>query len=340
VRAFIRDNAMTWLDEYRVDGLRWDATAWISSITGGGHTAPDAIVDGWSLMAQVNSEAAERHPTTLMVAEDLRHEPAITRIAGEGGAGFGAQWDGSFVHWVRAALIVTDDAQRDLGAVAGALMVDPADAFKRVIYTESHDEDANGHARVPEEIWPGYAGSWPSRKRAVLGSALVLTAPGIPMLFQGQELIEGSWFSDEEPMDWSGRHRFRGLLQLHRDLIGLRRNHADVARGLRGPHIVVHHVDQAQGVLAYHRWLDGGPRDDVLVAVNLSTDVRGDVRIGVPREGRWRVRFNSDWEGYDPEFASVPTLDAESTAEARDGMDAAISIAMGPYSVVILSQDG
>ena len=52
-------------------------------------------------------------------------------------------------------------------------------------------------ARVPEEIWPGYADSWASKKRATLGSALVLTAPGIPMLFQGQELIEGSWFSDE-----------------------------------------------------------------------------------------------------------------------------------------------
>ena len=103
-----------------------------------------------------------------MIAEDLRHDPAITRVAGEGGAGFGAQWDGGFVHWVRAALVATDDAQRDLGAVAGALVVDPADAFKRVIYTESHDEDANGHARVPEEIWPGYADSWPSRKRAVL----------------------------------------------------------------------------------------------------------------------------------------------------------------------------
>ena len=101
--------------------------------------------------------------------------------------------------------------------------MDAADAFKRVIYTESHDEVANGRSRVPEEIWPGYADSWPSRKRAALGAALVLTAPGIPMLFQGQELIEGSWFTDEEPLDWSKRHRHAGLLQLHR------RRRADVA---------------------------------------------------------------------------------------------------------------
>ena len=96
---------------------------------------------------------------------------------------------------------------------------------------------------MPEEIWPGYADSWPSRKRAALGAALVLTAPGIPMLFQGQELIEGSWFTDEDPLDWSKRHRHAGLLQLHRDLIRLRRNGDDTTRGLRGPRITVHHVE-------------------------------------------------------------------------------------------------
>ena len=170
-----------------------------------------------------------------MIAEDLRSDPAVTRPPAEGGAGFGAQWDRGFVHPVRAALIAPSDEARDLDAVADALLVDPADAFKRVIYTESHDEVANGSSRVPEEIWPGYADSWPSRKRAALGAALVLTAPGIPMLFQGQELIEGSWFTDEEPLDWSKRHRHAGLLQLHRDLIRLRRNGDDTHARAAGP---------------------------------------------------------------------------------------------------------
>jgi 1,4-alpha-glucan branching enzyme len=339
VRAFLRDNAMTWLEEFRVDGLRWDATAYVSSISGGGSNAPDRIADGWGLMGAINTEASERFPGRLMIAEDLRHDPAVTRGSDQGGAGFGAQWDPGFVRPVRAALIASRDEGRDLDAVASALRIDPADAFKRVIYTESHDEDANGSSRVPEEIWPGYSDSWPSRKRAALGAALVLTAPGIPMLFQGQEIIEGSWFSDEEPVDWSRRHRFPGILQLHRDLVRLRRNGDDVTRGLRGPRVAVHHVDQANGVLAYHRWADGGPRDDVLVVVNLSTEVRHNVRFGVPRDGRWRVRFNSDFEGYDPEFAAIPSLDADAVAEPLDGMSFSIGIDIGPYASVILSQD-
>ena len=192
---------------------------------------------------------------------------------------------------------------------------------------------------MPEEVWPGYAHSWASKKRATLGSALVLTAPGIPMLFQGQELVEGSWFSDEGGVDWGLRHRHAGLLQLHRDLISLRRNVYDVSRGLRGPSVAVHHVNEEEHVLGYHRWQNGGPRDDVIVLANFSATPLPDYRIGVPRAGRWRVRFNSDWDGYDPEFETVESVDAEATRESRDGLRYTLQVGLGPYSVVILSQD-
>jgi 1,4-alpha-glucan branching enzyme len=341
VRAFLRDSAMQWLDEFRVDGLRWDATAWISSIHGGGSGAPDRIEDGWRFMADVNAEIAERYPGRLTIAEDLRSDLAITASPGEGGAGFGAQWDGGFVHFVRTALVATSDDDRDILSVVGVIDPDPtdSDAFGRVIYTESHDEDANGSARVPEEIWPGYADSWASKKRATLGSAIVLTSPGIPMLFQGQELVEGSWFNDEDGLDWTLRHRHAGLLRLHRDLISLRRNTTDVSRGLRGDHVRVHHVNVEAKVLGWYRWLETGPRDDVIVLANFSTDTFPDYHVGVPRAGRWRVRFNSDWDGYDPEFETVDSLDADSEPQAHDGMDQRIAVGLGPYSVVILSQD-
>jgi 1,4-alpha-glucan branching enzyme len=341
VRAFIRDAAIQWLDEFRVDGLRWDATAWISSVFGGGSRAPDRIADGWRLMAEINAEIAERFPGRLTIAEDLRSDLSIIRPAGEGGAGFGAQWDGAFVHFVRASLTAVDDADRDVLSVVGAIDDGAADddRFGRVIYTESHDEDANGSARVPEEIWPGYADSWASKKRATLGAAVVLTSPGIPMLFQGQELVEGSWFNDEDGLDWTLRHRHAGLLRLHRDLIALRRNTADVSRGLRGEHVTVHHVNEEAKVLGWHRWLEGGPRDDVIVLANFSTEAFTDYHVGVPRPGRWRVRFNSDWDGYDREFETVDSLDADSTPDEHDGMAQRIGVGLGPYSVVILSQD-
>ncbi len=339
VRSFLRDNAVQWLDEFRVDGLRWDATSYVSSIGGGGSRARDRIDDGWRFMADVNAELANRFPGRLMIAEDMQSDRAVTKPPRERGAGFGAQWDIGFVRAVRRALVTSSDADRDVTAVARALAADRTDAFKRVVYTESHDENANGGSRVPEEVWPGYAHSWASKKRATLGSALVLTAPGIPMLFQGQELVEGSWFSDEGGVDWTLRQRNAGLLQLHRDLISLRRNVYDVSRGLRGPSIVVHHVNEKERVLAYHRWQNGGPRDDVIVLANFSATPLPDYRVGVPRAGRWRVRFNSDWDGYDVEFETVESVDANATKEPRDGLRYTIEVGLGPYSVVILSQD-
>src|SRR3954469_4576943 len=203
VRAFLRDAAIQWLDEFRIDGVRWDATAWISSVGGGGRGEGDRIDDGWRFMADVNAEIAERFPGRLTIAEDLRSDLAITSRPSDGGAGFGAQWDATFVRVVRTALVASDDAQRDVVSVAAAIADRSGEAFRRVIYTESHDEDANGSARVPEEIWPGNAGSWHSRKRSTLGAALVMTSPGIPMIFQGQEFLEDGWFKDDRPLDWS-----------------------------------------------------------------------------------------------------------------------------------------
>ena len=339
VRAFLRDSAIQWLEEFRIDGLRWDATAWISSIYGAGSGGPDRIDDGWRFMADVNAEIAARYPGRLTIAEDLRSDLAIIRPRAEGGAGFGSQWDGAFVHFVRTSLVASNDNDRDVVSVSAVIDDPSGEAFGRVIYTESHDEDANGSARVPEEIWPGYADSWASKKRATLGSAIVLTSPGIPMLFQGQELVEGSWFNDEDGLDWTLRHGHAGLLRLHRDLISLRRNTVDVSRGLRGEGIDVHHVNSEAKVLGWHRWLVGGPRDDVIVLANFSADAFPEYHIGVPRRGRWRVRFNSDWDGYDPEFETVHSLDADGEAEEHDGMAQRIAVGLGPYSVVILSQD-
>ncbi len=142
-----------------------------------------------------------------------------------------------------------------------------------MIYTESHDEVANGRVRLPEEIRPGDAGSWWSRKRASMGSALVLTSPGIPMLFQGQELLEDRWFEDTRPLDWSKADLNAGILRLHRDLIRLRRDLDGVSAGLRGERTAILRADDDAKVLVFHRWAAGGPRDDVVVVVNFADRV-------------------------------------------------------------------
>ncbi len=183
-------------------------------------------------------------------------------------------------------------------------------------------------------------GSWFSKKRSTIGAALVFTTPGIPMIFQGQEFLEDQWFHDNDLVDWSKLEHYGGIQLLYRDLIRLRRNWFNTTRGLRGQGAQVHHVNNADKLLAFHRWDQGGPRDDVVVVANLANRSYDSYSIGFPRAGLWRARCNSDWAGYDGTFSDHLSYDAVAGPDGRDGMPFSGNIGIGPYSVIILSQDG
>ncbi|HXF63195.1 MAG TPA: alpha-amylase family glycosyl hydrolase [Caldilineaceae bacterium] len=344
VRQYLRDNALMWVEELGADGLRWDATAWVRNVYGNDGDPGGDLPDGWTLMQWINQEMAAHRPGAIAIAEDMRNNEWITKPVEVGGAGFHAQWDAHFVHTVRGAIVPAQDEVRDLAAVVEALCHRfDGDPFARVIYTESHDEVANGKARVPEEIAPGEADSYFAKKRSTLGAALALTAPGIPMLFQGQELLSGGWFDDHTPLDWSLHERQRGMVRLYRELIHLRRNLGGCSRGLLGPHIHVHHLNLGERLLAFHRWDQGGPGDDVVVVANFANRGYRGYTIGFPRAGLWRVRLNSDDPRYDPAFGEFICPDVVAAGvvggPAVDGMPCFGNIVIGPYSVLILSQE-
>jgi 1,4-alpha-glucan branching enzyme len=340
VRQYLRDNALMWFEEYHVDGLRWDMIIYIKSIDGNEGNPANDLPEGWSLMQWINAEIQKLFPGKISIGESMRNNPWITKDVGAGGAGFNAQWDAEFVHPIRQAVILRDDKVRDAGAVSNAIEHRyDSDAFKRIIYTESHDEIANGRARVPEEIWPGKVDSWFSKKRSTLGAALVLTSPGIPMLFQGQELLEDRWFQDKDPIDWSRVNDEHGILGMYRDLIALRRNRSGVTRGLCGQNIHIYHVDNEAKVIAFHRSDKEGPKDSAVVVVNMTNQNRDGYIIGFPRAGLWKTRFNSDSYNYGPNFANHPTTDVKTRAEGADGLPCSGEIGIGPYTVVIFSQD-
>ena len=287
VRQFLRDNALFWLDEFRADGLRWDMTLYIRTMHGNPHDLGQSLADGWGLMQWINREIDDHFPWKISIAEDLQDEPWMTRSSGAGGAGFDSQWAANFVHPVRRAIITGRDEDRSMAEVRDAILGRyNDDALQRVIYTESHDEVANGRARVPHEIWPGNAGSWFSRKRSTLGAVLVFTSPGIPMVFQGQELLEDEWFRDTDPLDWSKKTHFAGIFRMYADLARLRRNWWNDTRGLRGQHVNVFHVNDRDKVIAFHRFDQGRPGDDVVVVLNFANRAYDSYRIGFPRGGR------------------------------------------------------
>ena len=289
VRRYLLDNARLWLGTYRVDGLRLDSTVNIRNASG--HGGPDGDLDeGWSFLQELTDTMHAEFPSAVLFAEDLQRDDRITTATTEAGLGFDAQWDAGFVHPIRAALTAERDEDRDLDAVVAA--VTNAEGYRRVIYTESHDEVANGSTRVPAEIDSDAPGSAHAIRRSAIGAVLVMVAPGVPMLFQGQEWADEDWFDDSSPLDWTRREERSGLVLLWGDLIRLRTGQDGRAPGLRSDSVEC--WQPSPGVLAIRRGDQGA--DESVIVFNLSADDRDHIDLGL--DHAWACVFSTDYSGY------------------------------------------
>ncbi|WP_437224068.1 alpha-amylase family glycosyl hydrolase [Planctomicrobium sp. SH661] len=331
VRQYLFDNAMMWLKDYRADGLRYDMTLYIRTVRGVGDEG-GVLPDGWSLTQWINETIRNEFPGKIVIAEDLQNDPSLTQPAEQGGASFHTQWDAQFVHPVRDVLTNPTDEGRSLEAVKHSLSAGyNGDPFQRVVYTESHDEVANGKARIPSEIMPDAPDHWFAQKRSTLGALLVLTAPGVPMLFQGQEFLEEGWFQDTVPLDWDKREDFHGVVRMFRDLIRLRLNWNDGSRGLTGSHVSVLYQDDQAKVMAYLRTFNGECMPgDVVVVANFCREPRS-IQLTFPVPGNWKLRFNGDSKIYSDDYGDTLATDIV----LPDGAPFAAEVTIGPYAGLI-----
>ena len=151
--------------------------------------------------------------------------------------------------------------------------------------------------RIPRLADSNDSRSWYARSRARVASGLLLTAPGIPMLFMGEEILEDKQWSDNPAaglMPWwagleGGDAAMVDHLRFTSDLIALRKEEP----ALRGEPVRVFHVHNGNRVIAIHRWLEGSGRDVVIVAT-LREETWPAYTIGFPAPGPWREIFNSD----------------------------------------------
>jgi len=144
---------------------------------------------------------------------------------------------------------------------------------------------------------------------------------------------------DTVELDWDKAISNRGILRAHRDLVALRRARDGATKGLRGSNVTILRADDEAKLLAFHRWMDGGPGDDTVVVVNLAHRPAEQVRIGLPAAGRWSVRFNSDATSYDEGFGSHDVFDLDADGEAMDGCLQSGVLSLSPYGVVILARE-
>lgn len=295
VRQFLIDNAVFFLKEYHNDGFRYDQ---VSVIVMQNRNA------GWGFSQDLTGTVRFVDSGAIQIAEYWPVDSWVTRGRSDGGADFDTTWYDGLRESIRSAICQAAkgrDNRVDLDPIARNLYPYnfPA-AWKAVQYIESHDEVYKDRApRIPALSDSSNARSWYARSRARVATGLVLTAPGIPMLFMGQEFFEDKPWSDNPEFDTGTLIWWEGLeigdkpmvdhLRFTQELIGLRRRHP----ALRGENIHVFHVHNDNRIIAFHRWLEGLGRDVVIVAT-LNEVTNYDYRLGFPRSGHWLESFNSD----------------------------------------------
>jgi 1,4-alpha-glucan branching enzyme len=294
VRQFLIDNARFFLDEYRVDGFRYDQVSVIDH---------DGAPHGWSFCQDLTSTLRFHRPSVLDHAEYWNVNPYVVKPPREG-AGF----DTTLTDGFRIALrdVIANASQPDerplnMNGLGRSLWPDGFfEHWQFVQGPENHDiVYRDREQRIARLGDPSNPRSWYARSRARVATGLTLTAPGIPMLFMGQEFLEDKqWADDFENhagllLYWAGLDQGDKQMLDHvrftRELVGLRWRYG----GLRGQGFRVIHAHDQNRVLAFHRWVEGAG-DDVIVVVHLSAFNHFDYRIGFPSGGKWREVFNSD----------------------------------------------
>jgi 1,4-alpha-glucan branching enzyme len=341
VRNFLVDNALFWLDEYHVDGLRVDAVAsmlyldysrrpgeWIPN-KGGGRENDEAI----AFLREVNEAVRDAHPGAMMIAEESTAWPQVTARPREGGLGFELKWN---MGWMNDTLayFAKDPVHRKFHhhqLTFGLLY-----AFsERFVLPLSHDEVVHGKGslfgRMPGDDWQKAA-----NLRALF--AWMWAHPGKKLLFMGSEIGQFDEWHHERSLDWHllADPAHLGIQQMVRDLN--RRYAANAA---------LYQVDFAPAgfqwlqadsadvnVFAFVRRSHAGDRHLVCVA-NLSPVPRVDYRVGLPEARRYVEVLNTDAKEYG---GSGVRNAAGVTAEARpwDNQPASAALTLPPLGIIWL----
>lgn len=294
VRDFLIQNAKFFLTEYRVDGFRYDQVSVIDH---------DGAPEGWRFCQDLTATVHAQWPETVHHAEYWDVNPFIVAPLPVG-AGF----DTTLTDGLRIAIrdvignaSASDARPLNMTGLARSLWPEGFHESWRIVQgPENHDIVYQGREpRIARLGDPAHPRSWFARSRARVAAGLSLTAPGIPMLFMGQEFLEDKQWADDFVthadllLHWAGLDQGDRQMLDHvrftRELLHVRRR----LPALRGEGLRVAHVHDQNRVLAFHRWVEG-EGGDVMVVVHLADFTRVGYRLGFPGGGEWREVFNSD----------------------------------------------
>ena len=360
VRNFLVANAVYWLEEFHVDGLRVDAVAsmlyldysrkdgeWIPNKYGGREN-----LDAISFLQEVNATTYKRVPGITIIAEESTSWPGVSRPVYLGGLGFGFKWNMGWMHDTLSYLS-QDPIYRQYHH--NEMTFSMIYAFtENFILPLSHDEVVHGKGsligKMPGDEWRRFAGL-----RTLL--AYMWAHPGKQLLFMGSEWGQVSEWSADNGLDWwvLDFEVHQGVQRLSRDLNAIYRRTPALWQLDSSPQ-GFNWIDanDAQGnTLSFLRWSEpstpaadraaGEPVDQdgrgvIACIANFSARPHLEYKVGLPRAGRWREVLNTDAVSYGG--SGVGNLGGvEAVPEPWHGKPASATITLPPLGVLWLTPD-
>jgi 1,4-alpha-glucan branching enzyme len=301
VRNFLLSNALFWLREYHVDGIRVDAVAsmlyldysrnegeWIPNEFGGRED-----LDAVSFLKEFNEVCYGREPGILTVAEESTAWPGVSRPTYLGGLGFGFKWNMGWMHDT-LGYFQQDPIYRRYHhhELTFSLMYAFSENF---VLPLSHDEVVHGKGSLYNKMTG--SDSWQKLANLRTLYAYMWAHPGKKLLFMGSELAQETEWSEERSLDWHllEKPEHAGIQSLVRDLNRLYREEPALWEVDSDPSGFwwLEPNDADNNTIAFARASQGGKRVAVFVA-NLSPVPRERYRLGLPRSTHWREAINTD----------------------------------------------
>jgi 1,4-alpha-glucan branching enzyme len=342
VRNFLVANALYWLEEFHVDGLRVDAVAsmlyldysrnegeWLPNIHGGREN-----LEAIAFLQEATATAYKRNPGIVMIAEESTAYPGVTAPTSAGGLGFGLKWN---MGWMHDSLQYMHEDPMYRSYHHGEITFSFVYAFsEHFLLPISHDEVVHGKgsllAKMPGDHWQQLA-----NVRAYL--AFMWAHPGKQLLFMGQEFGQPSEWSEARGLDWwiLDQPAHRGLWDLVAKLNAVYRAEPALWRYDQDPRGFrwIEGGDAQGNVVAFARQADGDP---VVCVVNFSGVPHLGYRLPMPFAGDWEELLNTDALEYGG--SGVGNLGSVQATDAPwGGMPASAVLDLPPLGALWLRPD-
>jgi 1,4-alpha-glucan branching enzyme len=345
VRNFLISNALYWVEEFHVDGLRVDAVAsmlyldysreegeWVPNMFGGREN-----LEAIEFMKQLNETLHGEHPGVLMIAEESTAWPAVSQPVHLGGLGYGFKWNMGWMHDTLSYFSKEPIYRRyHHNNLTFSLMYAFSENF---VLPLSHDEVVHGKgsmiAKMPGDEWQRFA-----NLRSLY--AYMWAHPGKQLLFMGGEIGQYREWDHDGSLDWHLLENtpHKGVQLLVRDLnraykeIGALWELDHSHEGFRW----IDANDADNNVLSFYRSDEAGT-DHLVCVCNLSPIPRTGFRLGLPSSGNYIEVVNSDAAVYGgTNMGNMGTVVAEK--ESWHGLDHSAVLTLPPLGVIWLRSSG